>query len=74
MHIAAAVGTDLVALFAVHNPRRYGPYTDPARYRTLRAEDAGGAPGQGLGALEPEIVFEATLAQLNDAAGVSSRG
>ncbi len=58
MHIAAALGTPLVALFHGRDPRDCGPYTDPARYVVLRAEDMA-QPEQGLAAIPPETVFEA---------------
>lgn len=58
MHIAAALGTPLVALFCGRDPRDCGPYTDPARYVVLRAEEME-RPEQGLAAISPEQVFEA---------------
>ncbi len=39
MHMAAALGTPLVALFSRWSPEDCGPYMDPARYLVLRAED-----------------------------------
>lgn len=58
MHIAAAVGTQLVALFAGHDPRDCGPYVPEDQFRVLRAEDTSG-PELGLAAILPEAVFEA---------------
>lgn len=58
MHIAAAVGTQLVALFAGHDPRDCGPYVPDKQYRVLRAEDMS-EPELGLAAITPEIAFEA---------------
>ncbi len=58
MHIAAALGTPLVALFSGADPRDCGPYTDPARYLVLRAEDTG-QPQIGLAAVSPEAVYAA---------------
>lgn len=58
MHIAAAVGTPMVALFAELDPRDCGPYTDPARYAVLRAEDMS-PPQRGLAAIPSEAVFAA---------------
>ena len=64
MHVAAAVGTNLVALFAVHDPIRYGPYTDPRRYSVVKATDHGAA-SRGLKALEPGVVLDVVLEQLS---------
>lgn len=58
MHIAAGVGTPLVALFCGRDPRDCGPYTDPSRYTVLRAEEME-QPELGLAAISPERVFEA---------------
>lgn len=58
MHIAAALGTPLVALFSGRDPRDCGPYTDPARYTLLRAEETE-RPQLGLAALTPDVVFAA---------------
>ncbi len=57
MHIAAAVGTNLVALFAGHDPRDCGPYVPDSQYRVLRAEQMP-QPELGLAAITPESVFE----------------
>lgn len=58
MHIAAAVGTPMAALFCGRSPRECGPYTDPANYVVLRAEEMA-RPERGLAAIPPEAVFEA---------------
>jgi len=58
MHIAAAVGTPLVALFCGRDPRDCGPYTDPARYIVLRAEETE-HPKRGLAGISPDIVAAA---------------
>jgi len=58
MHIAAAVGTNLVALFAGHDPRDCGPYVPDSQFRILRAEDTEHSE-MGLGAITPESVFQA---------------
>ena len=56
MHIAAAVGTPVVALFGPTDPRRYGPYpTDRPTHRVLTAPDA------DLAKLAPEAVAEEIL-------------
>lgn len=59
MHIAAAVGTQLVALFAGHDPRDCGPYVPESQYQILRAEDMS-QPEQGLAAISTEVVFDMT--------------
>lgn len=66
MHIAAALGTPLVALFSGRDPGDCGPYTDPARYTVLRAEETE-RPDLGLAALTPEVVFAAAALFLPDA-------
>lgn len=58
MHMAAALGTPLVALFCGRHPRDCGPYTDPTRYIALRAEDTE-QPRRGLAAISPEVVYAA---------------
>lgn len=58
MHIAAAVGTNLVALFAGHDPRDCGPYVPDDQYQVLQAEKMP-QPELGLAAIAPEKVFEA---------------
>ena len=58
MHIAAAVGTPLVALFAGHDPRDCGPYVPDSQFKILRAEEMA-QPELGLAAISPEVVFEA---------------
>lgn len=57
MHIAAAVGTNLVALFAGHDPRDCAPYVPDSQFRVLRAEEME-QPELGLEAISPEKVFE----------------
>jgi heptosyltransferase-1 len=58
MHIAAAVGTPVVALFSGWSPAECGPFVPPERARTLRAEDTA-EPGRGLAAISADSVFEA---------------
>jgi ADP-heptose:LPS heptosyltransferase len=68
MHIAAAVGTPLVALFSGWKVSDCGPYMDPSRYRVLKAEDTAD-PGRGLTSIEPEAVAEAVWSLLADRIG-----
>lgn len=58
MHVAAAVGTPLVALFAGHDPRDCGPYVPENQYRVVRAEEMP-EPTNRLASIPPETVFEA---------------
>lgn len=58
MHLAAALGTPVVALFAGRDPRDCGPYTDPAHYAVLRAEETE-RPEAGLAAISADVAFAA---------------
>jgi hypothetical protein len=58
MHVAAAVGTPVVALFSGWSPAECGPYVPPERVRILRAEDTP-APERGLAAIGADAVFAA---------------
>ena len=58
MHIAAAVGTNLLALFAGHDPRDCGPYVPDSQFKVLCAEEMA-QPELGLAAISAEKVFEA---------------
>ncbi len=58
MHIAAAVGTPVVALFSRWTAEDCGPYMDPARRIILRAEDTPD-PRAGLAAITPEKAADA---------------
>lgn len=63
MHVAAAVGTPVVALFSGWSPADSGPFAPPERVRVLRAEDV--RPGaDGLAAIDPAAVRAACLAML----------
>ena len=55
LHIAAAVGTPIVACYPTELLQTYAPYTDPAFYRLLAPESAG-AP---LSQISSEAVIEA---------------
>ncbi len=63
MHIAAAVGTPLVALFSRKMPADCGPYAPPDRHTVLRAEESPN-PQLGLAGITPESVFRAALRYL----------
>ncbi len=66
MHVAAAVGTPVVALFSGWSPDDSGPFVPPERVRVLRAEGAE-ASASGLAALTPAVVLEACLNLLRTA-------
>ena len=59
MHIAAAVGTNIVSLFSIHNPKDCAPFTDQSKLTVLRAEDCQ-HPEQGLAAISADDVFQAS--------------
>ena len=59
MHIGAAVGTNIVALFSIHNPKDCAPFTDENKLKILRAEDCQ-HPENGLAAISAENVFQAS--------------
>lgn len=63
MHIAAAVGTPLVALFSGWSVLDCGPFVPAERYTTLCAEDMLN-PERGLSAIEPQLAFETCLKHL----------
>lgn len=59
MHIGAAVGTNIVSLFSIHNPKDCAPFTDEDKLVVLRAEDYQ-QPELGLAAISAEDVFQAS--------------
>jgi heptosyltransferase-1 len=60
MHIGAAVGTPVVALFSGWSPADCGPFVPAGRVRVLRAEDTK-EPDRGLAAISAEAAFQACL-------------
>ena len=60
MHIAAALGVPVVALFSGKSPLDCGPFISPKRYRILRAEDCAPPPAR-LSAITPAAVLAACL-------------
>jgi ADP-heptose:LPS heptosyltransferase len=64
MHIAAAVGTRIVALFSGKDPADCGPFIDSKMFNILRAEDTK-HPEQGIAAIEVHTVYNACVKQLN---------
>lgn len=67
MHMAAAVGTPLVALFAGKDPGDCGPFAKPDQFTVLRAENTAN-PRLGLAALSVQQVFDACVASMESAA------
>jgi ADP-heptose:LPS heptosyltransferase len=59
MHIAAAVGTPVVALFSGWSPEDSGPFAPSGRVRVLQVPT--GRSAAGLAALSPALVLEACL-------------
>lgn len=59
MHIAAAVGTNIVSLFSIHNPKDCAPFTDESKLTVLQAENCQN-PERGLAAISAEDVFQAS--------------
>lgn len=59
MHIGAAVGTNIVSLFSIHNPKDCAPYTNEEKIVVLRAENSQN-PDLGLASISAEDVFQAS--------------
>jgi ADP-heptose:LPS heptosyltransferase len=59
MHIGAAVGTNVVSLFSIHNPKDCAPFTNENKLAVLRAEECQ-YPDRGLAAISAENVFQAS--------------
>ncbi len=57
MHLAASLGTPLVALFSGKDPENCGPFGNDEIFSVLRAEDTE-TPNMGIAALTVENVFE----------------
>ena len=63
LHIAAAVDTEIVALFSKWSPTDCGPFMRPDRYTILRAEDTP-EPQLGLPSISVDTAFEACRQRL----------
>lgn len=61
MHIAAAVGTRIVALFSGKDPAQCGPYTRPGLFTVLTSASQ---PELGIAAIKVDDVFNACIKQL----------
>lgn len=57
MHVAAAVGTPLVALFSGWSPEDCGPFVPEERYRLITAEESAD-PSLALNGISPDRVLE----------------
>ncbi len=60
MHIASAVGTKIIALFAGRDPGNCGPFTPSGQTQVLRAEESD-PPGRGIAAIHVDDVYHACL-------------
>jgi heptosyltransferase I len=60
MHVAAALGTPVVALFSRKSPAECGPFVPPERKRVFRAEDSP-RPDLGLAGITPDSILPACL-------------
>lgn len=67
MHMAAAVGTPVVALYSSQSVEDNAPFTAFEKFSVLRAEDTS-QPHLGLAAIKPEAVFETCLLQIQKSA------
>lgn len=66
MHIAAAVGTSMVALFAGKSPEDCGPFAPPEQFKVLCVPKEA-VESQGLGAISPDDVLSACLPFIKNA-------
>ena len=64
MHLAAAVGTKVIALFSDWNPVDCGPYMEKSLFKIIRAEEMK-HPERGLASIKPETVLNACQSLLN---------
>ncbi len=64
MHIAAAMGTEMVTLFSGHDPRDCGPYMDPSKFTILQAEKFPGTR-PGIANIEVDAVYQACTGRIN---------
>ncbi|MFQ5587623.1 MAG: glycosyltransferase family 9 protein [Nitrospiria bacterium] len=60
MHIAAALGTKMVALFSGKSPEDCGPFPPSEQFKVLRAEDTE-APEKGIAAITVDDVYSACV-------------
>jgi heptosyltransferase-2 len=65
MHLAAAVGTQLIALFAGHDPKECSPFVDKRFFDVICAEDTE-HPKRGISAISTEHVFNACIKRIQN--------
>jgi len=63
MHIAAAVDTQVIALFSRHHPSDCQPFVDAEKFTVLSSEQMENSD-KGLAAITPEAVFNACIGYL----------
>lgn len=63
MHIGAAVGTDIIALFSGKVPEDCGPFVSQEYFKVIRAEESE-MPEEGISAISVEDVFQASVEQI----------
>ena len=64
MHIASALGTNIVAFFSMKDPADCGPWMDPDSFTILRSEDTA-TPEKGIAAIAVDTVFDACSSMLD---------
>lgn len=65
MHVASALGTNIIAFFSMKDPGDCGPYMPPEKCTILRTEDTA-YPEKGVAAIDVETVFNACKAMLSN--------
>lgn len=63
LHIAAAVGTHVIALFSGKSPKDCGPFARPEQSTVLRSEDTE-TPEKGIAAISVDSVYHACVEQM----------
>ena len=58
MHVASALGTNIIAFFSMKDPGDCGPYMPAENFTVLRTEDTA-TPDKGVAAIDVDIVFNA---------------
>ena len=58
MHVASALGTNIIAFFSMKDPGDCGPYMPPEKFTILRSEDTT-TPDMGVAAIDVDTVFDA---------------
>jgi ADP-heptose:LPS heptosyltransferase len=58
MHMASALGTQIVAFFSMKDPGDCGPYMEPSKFIVLRSENTA-HPEKGINAIDVDTVYQA---------------